>query len=158
MVHDAYKSAVLPSGLVTFIAAFHYLRVFDSREEDYSCSAGGIRDGVLDVPAPALTGVPFNGDHHCTDWLITVPLLLNKTLLVTPLDEATFNAKAKSLGAGSALLVISGYHAELTVTDDLMPRRIYRVIFMTFLLHVVRGLPVSSSRRCATRCPSPWQA
>ena len=62
----------------------------------------------------------------------------HKTLLVMSLDEATFNAKAKSLGAGSALLVISGYHAELTVTDALMPRRIYRFIFMTFMMSDIR--------------------
>merc|ERR1712113_1282063 len=27
-VHDKYKSAVLTSGLVTFIAAYHYIRIF----------------------------------------------------------------------------------------------------------------------------------
>ena len=86
--------------------------------------------------------------------LITVLLLLNETLLVTPLDEAIFNAKAKSLGAGSALLVISGYHAELTVTGDLTPRRIYRFIFATFLLHAAHELLVMHKARC---CPSPWQ-
>ena len=58
----------------------------------------------------------------------------HKVLLVTSLDEATFNAKAKSLGAGSALMSLSGYHAELTVTDDLMPRRTYRFILMAYLM------------------------
>ena len=84
VVHDAYKSAVLPFGLVTFIAAFHYLRVFDSREEDYSCSAGGIRDGVLDVPAPALTGVPFDDDRS---------IAAHQDLAGLILDDATLNIK-----------------------------------------------------------------
>merc|ERR1719437_292385 len=89
-VHDKYKSAVLTSGLVTFIAAYHYIRIFNSWVEAYSYSAGGIVDGALDITAPQLTGVPFN-------------------------------AKAKSLGVGSALMIVSGYYGELTVTGDLTP-------------------------------------
>merc|ERR1711878_217875 len=54
-VHDKYKSAVLTSGLVTFIAAYHYIRIFNSWVEAYSYSAGGIRDGALDITAPQLT-------------------------------------------------------------------------------------------------------
>merc|ERR1719195_1071798 len=103
-VHDKYKSAVLTSGLVTFIAAYHYIRIFNSWVEAYSYSAGGIRDGALDITAPQLTGVPFNDAYRYMDWLLTVPLLLMK------LDDATFNAKAKSLGVGSALMIISGYY------------------------------------------------
>ena len=74
----------------------------------------------------SLTGMPFIDDYRCTDWLLTVPLPLIDTLLVTPSDEATFNAKAESLGAGSALMVISGYCAKPTVTGDLTPHRIYQ--------------------------------
>ena len=125
---------MLTSGFVAFITACHHSCIFDSREEAYSCSAGGVRDGAPDATAPPVTGMPFIDDHRCTDWLPTAPSLLIETLLVTPLDEAIFNAKAKSLGAGSALLAISGYHAELTVTDDLMPRRAYRFILMTYLM------------------------
>merc|ERR1711972_84091 len=32
---DKYRSAVIISGLVTFIAAYHYLRIFDSWVEAY---------------------------------------------------------------------------------------------------------------------------
>ena len=99
------------NGPVTFITACHHSRIFNSREEFYSCSAGGVRDGAPDVTAPPVTGMPFIDDYRCTDWLLTVPLPLIVTLLVTPSDEATFNAKAESLGAGSALMVISGYRA-----------------------------------------------
>merc|ERR1719346_171154 len=33
-VQDKYKSAVFISGLVTFIAAYHYIRIFNPRVED----------------------------------------------------------------------------------------------------------------------------
>ena len=92
-----------------------------------------------------MIGMPFIDDYRCTDWRLTVLLLLIETLLVTAFDEATFDAKAKSLGAGSALMVIGGYHAELTVTDDLTPRWIHWFILIAFLLHVVQRWLVSLS-------------
>merc|ERR1739838_804338 len=58
-VADKYKSAVLISGLVTFIAAYHYFRIFNSWVEAFSYSAGQIVNGALEINAPTLTGVPF---------------------------------------------------------------------------------------------------
>merc|ERR1740123_1607242 len=144
-VHDKYKSAVLTSGLVTFIAAYHYIRIFNSWVEAYSYSAGGIRDGALDITAPQLTGVPFNDAYRYMDWLLTVPLLLIEILLVMKLDEATFSAKAKTLGVGSALMIVSGYYGELTVTGDLTPRWICWFISMAFFLYIVQELLVGLS-------------
>merc|ERR1711915_329110 len=134
-----YKSAVLTSGLVTFIAAYHYIRIFNSWVEAYSYSAGGIVDGALDIRAPQLTGVPFNDAYRYMDWLLTVPLLLIEILLVMKLDDATFNAKAKSLGVGSALMIVSGYYGELTVTGDLTPR------WICWFLSIVQELLVGLS-------------
>merc|ERR1711972_1168155 len=141
-VHDKYKSAVLTSGLVTFIAAYHYIRIFNSWVEAYSYSAGGIVDGALDITAPKLTGVPFNDAYRYMDWLLTVPLLLIEILLVMKLDDATFNAKAKSLGVGSALMIVSGYYGELTVTGDLTARWICWGVSMCFFLYIVYELLV----------------
>merc|ERR1712079_408467 len=151
-VHDKYKSAVLTSGLVTFIAAYHYIRIFNSWVEAYSYSAGGIRDGALDITAPQLTGVPFNDAYRYMDWLLTVPLLLIEILLVMKLDEATYNAKSKILGVGSALMIISGYYGELTVTGDLTPRWICWSVSMLFFLYIVYELLVGLAE--ATRSES----
>ena len=79
------------------------------------------------------------------DWFLTVPLLIIETLLVMKLGDANFDAKVKSLGAGSALMVIGGYHAELTVTDDLTPRWICWFISMAFFLYIVQELLVGLS-------------
>merc|ERR1712088_151256 len=112
-VADKYKSAVLISGLVTFIAAYHYFRIFNSWMGAYSYSAGQIVNGALEINAPSLTGVPFNDAYRYMDWLLTVPLLLIEILLVMKLDDSTFNAKAKALGVGSAMMIVSGYYEVL---------------------------------------------
>merc|ERR1719393_430357 len=92
--------------------------------------------------APELTGVPFNDAYRYMDWLLTVPLLLIEILLVMKLDDATFNAKAKSLGVGSALMIVSGYYGELIVAGDLTPRWICWFISMAFFLYIVYELLV----------------
>merc|ERR1711907_606849 len=66
------------------------------------------------------------------DWLLTVPLLLIEILLVMKLDEATYGKKSKSLGVGSALMIISGYYGELFVTGDLTPRWVCWCLSMCF--------------------------
>jgi bacteriorhodopsin len=135
-VKDQFKSAVLISGLVTFIAAYHYIRIFNSWVEAYSYS------GVKQGDGPTMTGVPFNDAYRYMDWLLTVPLLLIEILLVMKLDAGTFGTKAWVLGAGSALMIISGYYGELVVTGDLTPRWVCWFASMSFFLYIVYELLV----------------
>merc|ERR1712127_911489 len=144
-VADKYRSAVLISGLVTFIAAYHYMRIFNSWVEAYAYLPGVPQDGALEIGAPRLTGVPFNDAYRYMDWLLTVPLLLIEILLVMKLDPETFAAKSKTLGLGSALMIVSGYYGELTVTGDLTPRWICWAISMVFFLYIVYELLVGLS-------------
>jgi len=141
-VLDKYKSAVLISGLVTFIAAYHYIRIFNSWVEAYSYSLGEVHSSAMEVVAPKLTGVPFNDAYRYMDWLLTVPLLLIEILLVMKLDEATFGAKAKNLGLSSALMIVSGYYGELTISGDLTPRWACWFLSMVFFLYIVNELLV----------------
>merc|ERR1740116_516971 len=133
-VQDKFKSAVLISGLVTFIAAYHYIRILNSWVESYEYSVGH--------SDPQLTGVPFNDAYRYMDWLLTVPLLLIEILLVMKLDAETFSAKSKTLGVGSALMIISGYYGELVVTGDLTPRWVCWFLSMSFFLYIVYELLV----------------
>jgi bacteriorhodopsin len=149
-VHDKFKSAVLISGLVTFIAAYHYLRIFNSWVEAYSYEAGEVVGGAMGIGAPKLTGVPFNDAYRYMDWLLTVPLLLIEILLVMKLDDATFSSKAKSLGLSAALMIVTGYYGELVVTGDLTPRWICWAVSMCFFLFIVEQLLVGLSE--ATNC------
>jgi len=133
-VKDQYKSAVVISGLVTFIAAYHYIRIFNSWVDAYEYKTVG--------GSPTLTGVPFNDAYRYMDWLLTVPLLLIEILLVMKLDAETFSSKAWTLGFGAALMIVSGYYGELVITGDLTPRWICWFVSMAFFLYIVYELLV----------------
>merc|ERR1711975_130290 len=89
-VHEKYKSALLISGLVTFIAAYHYFRIFNSWVDAYKFEGIGADGTIKD---PVLTGVPFNDAYRYMDWLLTVPLLLIEILLVMKLEPAVYDQK-----------------------------------------------------------------
>merc|ERR1712072_1377288 len=78
--------------------------------------------------------------YRYMDWLLTVPLLLIEILLVMKLDEETFSSKAWVLGAGSALMIVSGYYGELVVTGDLTQRWHCWFASMSFFLYIVYEL------------------
>merc|ERR1711865_158 len=141
-VADKYKSACVISGLVTFIAAYHYIRIFNSWVDAYHYAPQKIVDGAMDMAAPTLTGIPFNDAYRYMDWLLTVPLLLIEILLVIKLDEGTFTTKSWTLGLGSALMIVSGYYGELIVTGDLGPRWKCWGLSMIFFLYIVFELLV----------------
>jgi bacteriorhodopsin len=144
-VQERYRSAVLISGLVTFIAAYHYVRIFNSWVGAYRYSPGTVEGGGMELKNPSLTGVPFNDAYRYMDWLLTVPLLLIEILLVMKLDERDYNDKAKVLGVGSALMIVSGYYGELVITGDLTPRWMCWFLSMTFFLYIVYELLVGLS-------------
>jgi bacteriorhodopsin len=133
-VNDKYQSAVLISGLVTFIAAYHYVRIFNSWVGAYHYSPGF---------QPELTGVPFNDAYRYMDWLLTVPLLLIEILLVMKLTDEEYAQKAWNLGTQSALMIVSGYYGELVVKGtllDLWPRWLCWIISMYFFKNIVEEL------------------
>jgi bacteriorhodopsin len=144
-VKDKYQSAVLISGLVTFIAAYHYMRIFNSWVDAYEYHKGVPKDGMLEITAPTLTGIPFNDAYRYMDWLLTVPLLLIEILLVMKLDADVFASKAQTLGVGSALMIASGYYGELVITGDLTPRWACWFLSMAFFLYIVQELLVGLS-------------
>merc|ERR1711988_176797 len=142
---ERFRSAVLISGLVTFIAAYHYIRIFNSWVGAYHYSPASVSGGAMELANPTLTGVPFNDAYRYMDWLLTVPLLLIEILLVMKLDERDYNEKSKTLGVGSALMIVSGYYGELVVTGDLTPRWMCWFISMMFFLYIVYELLVGLS-------------
>merc|ERR1712178_331196 len=121
---ERYKVALCFTGLVTFIAMYHYFRIFNSFTESYTpCEATTRADGVVEINYNACnadvfgytpTGIPFNDAYRYVDWLLTVPLLLIEIVLVMKLSEAeTFNRCVK-LGVFSALMIANGYPGEVT--------------------------------------------
>jgi bacteriorhodopsin len=137
-VNEKYKSAMCITGLVTFIAAYHYFRIFNSWVEAYefpSSSDGMIRD-------PVITGKPFNDAYRYMDWLLTVPLLLIEIIFVCKLSPAETVSKAVSLGVSSGLMIILGYPGELIIEGNLSLRWKYWAAAMVPFLYVVHTLLV----------------
>merc|ERR1711912_202339 len=77
---ERYKPALCYTGLVTFIAFYHYIRIFNSFDAAFAPCA--VEDGVMNYAKcdPELgymsTGHSFNDAYRYMDWLLTVPLLL----------------------------------------------------------------------------------
>jgi len=137
-VHAKYKSALAISGLVTFIAAYHYIRIFNSWVEAYEfprSSTGVDAD-------PILTGVPFNDAYRYMDWLLTVPLLLLEIIFCMNLTKEQTSKEAWSLGISSAAMIAAGYPGELVVTGDLTPRLHYFCFSFAIFLYIVFKLLV----------------
>ena len=149
-VHDKFQSAVIISGLVTFIAAYHYFRIFNSWVEAYRFPLPLANGTILD---PVLTGVPFNDAYRYMDWLLTVPLLLLEILLVMDLEDAKFRCKAWVLGLFSAAMIVSGYYGELVVTGNLAPRWNCWGLSMAFFLYIVYELIIGLSEATSRETP-----
>merc|ERR1711998_828853 len=90
---ERYKAALCFTGLVTFIAMYHYFRIFNSFTESYTpCEATVRSDNVTVINYNACDADAFG----YVDWLLTVPLLLIEIVLVMKLsEEETFNRCVK---------------------------------------------------------------
>lgn len=103
-VAPAYRTALTISGLVTLIATYHYVRIFNSWEAAYAVADGTVK----------ATAVKFNDAYRYVDWLLTVPLLLIELILVMRLSRKETTSKATTLGALAALMVLLGYPGEIS--------------------------------------------
>jgi bacteriorhodopsin len=102
-VAPAYKTAMTITGLVTFIAFYHYFRIAESWEAAYT-----IADGTVKA-----TDAGFNDAYRYVDWLLTVPLLLIELILVMRLPRSETVKTATRLGLLAALMIVLGYPGEV---------------------------------------------
>ena len=133
-VADAYKTAMTVTGLVTFIAAYHYLRISQSWAEAYI-----VADGVV-----AVSPVGFNDAYRYVDWFLTVPLLLVELILVMGLSRQETASKAIRLGLLAALMVGLGYPGE--IADAASGRWLWGGLSMIPFLWIIYELFVGLSR------------
>jgi len=139
-IHERYKSALVITGLVTFIAAYHYLRIFQSWVDAYEYPAAQLNKttGDYEIQDPVLTGKPFNDAYRYMDWLLTVPLLLIEIVLVMDLTPAETTKKSWMLGVAAALMIILGYPGELILDkSQISTRWIYWALAMIPFAFVV---------------------
>lgn len=141
-VSKQYKTALIITGLVTFIAGYHYLRIFASWGEAYTAVNGVV----------TATGVPFNVAYRYVDWLLTVPLLLIELILVMGLSKAETVSKSVKLGSAAALMIILGYPGEVSGGID-STRFIWGALSLIPFLYIVitlfSGLSDSISKQAA---------
>jgi bacteriorhodopsin len=127
-VQSRFKTALIITALVTFIACYHYLRIFNSFTEAYVSING--------VVTPS--GIPFNDAYRYVDWLLTVPLLLMELILVMDLPPAVTVKQCLKLGSAAALMVILGYPGE--ISDNNTTRWIFWALAMVPFIFIVYSL------------------
>lgn len=127
-VAPQYRTALLVSGLVTAIAAYHYWRIFNSWEAAYV-----VKEGLV-----VETGLGFNDAYRYVDWLLTVPLLLLELVLIMSLSKAETVSKATRLGIAAALMIALGYPGE--IAEDNTTRAIWGTLSSIPFLYIVYEL------------------
>lgn len=131
-VSSEYKTALTITGLVTFIAFYHYFRMFEGFEQ-----AVTLTNGVVEA-----TGKDFNRAYRYVDWLLTVPLLLIELILVMRLTQAETVSRSTSLGIAAALMIVLGYPGEVSGGID-NTRLIWGALSMIPFLYIVYTLYVA---------------
>merc|ERR1711920_202562 len=132
-VGKSYRTALAITGLVTFIATYHYIRIFNSWVDAFSVANSNGGDYSV-----ALSGSPFNDAYRYVDWLLTVPLLLIELILVMKLPVDQTVSMSWNLGVASAAMVALGYPGE--IQDDNQGRFFWWACAMLPFLYVVYTL------------------
>merc|ERR1712039_601228 len=145
-----YRTALIITGLVTAIATYHYVRIFNSW-----VSAFDVKNKDGGDYGVTISGTPFNDAYRYVDWLLTVPLLLIELILVMQLPAEQTSSMSWTLGTASALMVALGYPGE--VQDELWPRWLYWAAAMVPFLYVVytlvKGLEATTAQQADTVSP-----
>jgi len=130
-VASEYKTAMTITGLVTFIAFYHYFRIFESFD-----AAVTMTNGVIQT-----SGSEFNRAYRYVDWLLTVPLLLIELILVMRLSQSETVSKSTTLGIAAALMIALGYPGEVSAGIG-SERFVWGILSMLPFLYIVYTLYV----------------
>lgn len=147
-VNKKYRTAMMITGLVTFIATYHYFRIFNSWNEAFDVKYDAKKSDYV----VSLTGAPFNDAYRYVDWVLTVPLLLIELILVMGLEPAETTSKCWTLGVASGLMVALGYPGE--IQDDPSGRWLWWALAMIPFLYVVSTLAVGLNEATGKMPPS----
>jgi bacteriorhodopsin len=115
-VGNKYKTAVIVSGVVVSIAAYHYFRIFNSWEAAFDLQNG----------AYVASGQPFVDAYRYVDWLLTVPLLLIETVAVLSLPGKVARSLVIKLAVAAVLMIATGYVGE--IAESVQARAIWGAV------------------------------
>lgn len=108
LVSPKYRTAIVISGVIVSIAAYHYFRIFNSWEAAY----------ILENGAYLTSGQPFVDAYRYVDWLLTVPLLLIETVAVLALPNKVARPLFIKLTVGALLMIATGYVGEIAASTS----------------------------------------
>jgi bacteriorhodopsin len=103
-----YRNALVMSSMVTFIAAYHYYRIFNSFTESSE-------NMVVNVSG---NQGAFNEAYRYVDWLLTVPLLLVEVIAVLALAAAVAKSLITRLVPAAAAMIALGYPGEISTDQN----------------------------------------
>lgn len=107
-VDEAYRPALMVSGLVVTIACYHYFMIRHSWAGAYTLAENGYTG----------TGAPFNDFYRYADWILTVPLLMVELIAVLRLEANRARSLLTRLVIAAALMIALGYPGEVISSPE----------------------------------------
>jgi bacteriorhodopsin len=107
-VDEAYRPALMVSGLVVTIACYHYFMIRHSWAGAYTLAENGYTG----------TGAPFNDFYRYADWILTVPLLMVELIAVLRLEAQRARSLLTRLVIAAALMIALGYPGEVISSPE----------------------------------------
>ena len=120
-----YRNALVLSSMVTFIAGYHYWRIFNSFGEAST---------TMSVNISGDEG-SFNEAYRYVDWLLTVPLLLVEVIAVLALAKEVSKSLITRLVPASAAMIALGYPGE--ISNDQNTQVLYGVLSTLPFLYIL---------------------
>ena len=129
-----YRNALVISSMVTFIAGYHYLRIFDSFGH-----ASKIDETNADLTNVDLSGLQgsFNEAYRYVDWLLTVPLLLVEVVAVLALTASVSRSLIMRLVPASAAMIALGYPGEIAPATETGTQVLWGVLSTIPFLYIL---------------------
>lgn len=107
-VDEAYRPALMVSGIVVAIACYHYFMIRQSWQGAYTLTGDGY----------APSGAAFNDFYRYADWILTVPLLLVELIAVLRLPQSKARSLLTRLVIAAAAMIALGYPGEIISSPE----------------------------------------
>ncbi len=107
-VDEAYRPALMVSGLVVTIACYHYFMIRHSWQDAFVLSEGAYKG----------SGAAFNDFYRYADWILTVPLLMVELVAVLRLQASKARSLLTRLVIAAALMIALGYPGEVISSPE----------------------------------------
>lgn len=102
-VKEAYRPALMVSGIVVAIACYHYFMIRHSWQDAYILGENGYTG----------SGAAFNDFYRYADWILTVPLLMVELVAVLRLPAGRARSLLTKLVIAAAAMIALGYPGEV---------------------------------------------